>query len=126
MLIEMPNVRQTEGRQRRWFRSAHEELIVWFSDDGSIWGFQLCYDRDREEKALTWRRGHGYTHERIDDGESPGISYKQTPILVQDGAFDARAGLECFLEVSAALPKFIADFVSARIRGYGGDAEART
>jgi hypothetical protein len=118
MLTELTNVQQTGGRRRRWFRSEREDLIVWFSDDGSLWGFQFCYDRDRKERALTWRPGYGFSHERIDDGEGPGLDYKRTPILVADGMFDAARVLNTFLSASEALPEFIVDFVAELIRRY--------
>jgi hypothetical protein len=91
---------------------------VWFSGDGSIWGFQLCYGRDKRERGLTWRSGHGYSHARVDDGEGPGLDYKRTPILAEDGTFDADRVLRVFLESAAALPKFIVDFVAERIERY--------
>jgi len=48
MLTESANVRQFKGEpRRRWFQSQTEDLIVWYADDGSILGFQLCYDRKR-------------------------------------------------------------------------------
>jgi len=124
LLAEIRNVRQTGGRRRRWFQSEHEDLIVWYSDDGSIWGFQLCYDRGRQERAFTWRADHGYAHERVDDGEAPGFDYKRTPILVQDGAFDAAELLRTFLNASAAVPKTIVDFVAERITKYPDDDRA--
>ena len=118
MLAEVTNVRQTDGRRRRWFWSEREDLIVWFSDDGALWGFQLCYDRDKQERALTWRADYGFSHERVDDGEAPGFDYKRTPILVQDGVFDAAGVLRAFLGASAAVPKSIVDFVAERIAHY--------
>jgi len=126
MLTELTGVRQTDGRRRRWFRSPHEDLIVWFSEDGSLWGFQFCYNRDRDERALTWRPGHGYSHERVDAGEGPGLDYKQTPILVPDGAMDSSSVLQVFLDASAKVPQFIVDFVADRIKGYrsGGASNA--
>ena len=126
MLTEVENVLQTDGRLRRWFRSEGEDLIVWFSENDSLWGFQFCYDRAKEEKALTWRQDHGYSHERVDDGEGPGMDYKRTPILVQDSAFDASRVLDIFLNASANLPKVIVDFVADRIEGYYSDGASNT
>jgi len=84
MLTELEKVPQHGGRRRRWFRSAKQELIVWFSEDDSMWGFQLCYDLDKQEKALTWTQDQGFSHERVDDGEDVGLRHKRTPILVID------------------------------------------
>lgn len=81
MLREIPNVRQVPGEgKRRWFTDLYFDLIVWYSDDGTISGFQLCYDKQEHERAFTWRKGHQCIHEAIDSGEQPGHS-KMSPIL---------------------------------------------
>lgn len=115
MLRELSDVRQIEGgRPRRWFQSGDEDLIVWYAEDGSIYGFQLCYDRQGRERALTWTPG-GFSHNRIDAGERRGFRYKRTPLLVADGRFDASAMTRRFLEISAALPPEIREFVSGKL-----------
>jgi len=124
MLTELDKVPQHGGRRRRWFRSAKQELIVWFSEDDTIWGFQLCYDLDRKEKALTWTRDLGFSHERVDDGEDVGLRYKRTPILVMDGAFEADRVRREFLSIAASVPEFIVAFVGARLGQYP-DAAAK-
>ena len=91
MLREWKNVRQpAEEGPRRWFTDEDMDLIVWYdSDRTTISGFQLCYDKQAEQHALTWMRDGRYNHARVDDGEGrAGIGLKQTPILVEDGAFD--------------------------------------
>ncbi|HET7596838.1 MAG TPA: hypothetical protein VFK15_07890 [Burkholderiales bacterium] len=119
MLREILDVKPTEeGRRRRWFQSADEDLIVWYAQDGSIFGFQLCYDRQRNEHALTWMRGRGYAHNRIDAGEGRGFRYKASPVLVADGRFDAPAMTQRFRRISATLPRNIRDFVSDRLSEY--------
>ena len=118
-LREIANVRQVPGEhRRRWFESRNEELIVWFADDGSILGFQLCYDRETKERALTWRAGSGFSHEKVDDGEAVGFAYKQAPILLPDGAFDAPRVLERFTEVASAVPSDIVNFISSKLALY--------
>jgi len=119
VLKEFRNVLQRPGEhQRRWFQSADEELIVWYEQDGSIHGFQLCYDRVREERALTWINGKGYSHLKVDDGEIEPLIAKRTPILVTNGLFDSEAVLERFNSVAAALPLEIRALVSEKIRQY--------
>ncbi len=124
MLTELENVPQHGGRRRRWFRSAKQEIIVWFSEDDTIWGFQLCYDLDRKEKALTWTRDQGFSHERVDDGEDVGLRHKRTPILVTDGAFEADRVRREFLSIAASVPESIVAFVGARLRQYPDAAAA--
>lgn len=44
-MIEMRNVRQDSADYfRRWFFDHDFDLIVWYLPNGSIFGFQLCYD----------------------------------------------------------------------------------
>ena len=40
--------------QRRWFRSDDLDLSVWCDEAGMPRGFQLCYDKARSRRALTW------------------------------------------------------------------------
>lgn len=122
MLKEVSDVRQVEGgRPRRWFQSGDEDLIVWYGEDGSIYGFQLCYDRKKDERALTWMQGKGYSHNRIDSGEDHAMRYKGSPLLVADGKFDASEIAGRFLEVSGDLPPEMRDFVLAKIAVYRPD-----
>ena len=119
MLTEYKKVSQYDGeRHRRWFQSPDEDLIVWYEADGSIYGFQLCYDRQKAEKALTWTRSEGYSHLKVDDGETTPMEFKRTPILVADGAFDGKAVLQKFRLSGKALPKDILEFVGEKISTY--------
>lgn len=72
------------GQDRRWFSDDYFDLIVWYDEVGKPTGFQLCYDKEGGERALTWLRDGGISHNRIDAGEdSP---YKNmSPVLVPDG-----------------------------------------
>ena len=94
MLYELTEVRQVPDEGfRRWFRDGYFDLIVWYDADasgnpvGEPTGFQLCYDRGRRERAVTWRRTGTFVHERVDDGEVLGP--KRTPVMQSAGAFDA-------------------------------------
>jgi hypothetical protein len=118
-LTEVSDVRQIAREpRRRWFRSSNEDLIIWYTNDDSILGFQLCYDRQGTERALSWRVERGYSHEKVDDGEAVGFAHKQTPILVPDGVFDSQGVLERFLAAANSLPRDIVAFVSAKLREY--------
>jgi hypothetical protein len=119
MLTEFQNLSQRPNEpRRRWFESDDEDLIVWFGGDGSIVGFQLCYDRTRAERALTWDQSEGYSHMRVDDGEAIGKVRKSSPVLFPDGAFDAGAMLKRFQSVAGEVPDDIAAFVSRKIMEY--------
>jgi hypothetical protein len=119
VLSEVRNTRQIENEgPRRWFTDSYFDLIVWYSREGNvIAGFQLCYDKQREERALTWRRGAGFDHKRIDDGEVSG-RMKMTPVLVPDGAFDCSAIAERFRRESGKIDPEIRKFVYDKLTNY--------
>lgn len=83
MFREFKGVRQEPGGRRRWFEAEDLELVLWLGARGEPAGFQLLYALPDGERALTWRRGRGFAHSRVDDGETR--LTKMTPILVADG-----------------------------------------
>lgn len=88
MLREIKSVRQiSDEPNRRWFSDDDMDLIVWYKGD-VIFGFQLCYDKLGEEKALSWKTDSGLVHEKVDSGETRDGHYKSTPILIKNGSFD--------------------------------------
>ena len=120
MLSEIRNPRQIEGEgRRRWFTDDYFDLIVWYDLSGELAGFQLCYDKARTERALTWRRDQGYSHERVDEGEIPGRA-KMSPVLVPDGAFPRNGVAERFFEASAQIDPEIRELVYDRLLRFPG------
>jgi hypothetical protein len=118
MLREMKNVRQNEnGIQRRWFTDEYFDLIVWQDLNGGRVGFQLCYDIDNHERALTFLKG-SYRHTKIDTGDELPTANK-TPILLADGVFETDHVLSLFIEASAPIDKDIRDYVIEGIKAYG-------
>jgi len=125
VLVEHRNVRQIRGEgHRRWFSDEYFDLIVWCESPGSgrsnITGFQLCYDRNGYERALTWTRDHGFSHEKVDTGENRPGSMKSTPILVADGVFDSAGVGERFREASKGIDPDIAGLVQEKLAEYPG------
>lgn len=109
---EQIHVRQISGeRRRRWFFSKNFDLIVWHDADGSIAGFELCYDKLHGERSIVWRPTGGFTHTAIDDGELRPGNYKASPVHVADGFFDAQRVHAAFAQESHSLPKEIAEYV---------------
>lgn len=118
MLSEIRDVRQIRGEgPRRWFTDPYFDLIVWYSDDGSLTGFQLCYDKQGRERAFTWTREHGSQHERIDAGETPGHS-RMSPVIVADDSPPAEGVAELFLRQSGAVDSEIVRLVYAAISSH--------
>lgn len=117
MLVEQKIVRQVEGeRARRFFSDDEFDLILWNDVDGSFSGFQLCYDKGRDERALTWKNGAGYTHDRVDAGEV--VGKPKTPVLIADGVFPARQIADRFSAASIAIDQDIAQFIREKILLY--------
>lgn len=119
MLKEYPAKRPKGDPQRRWFADEFFDLIAWLNPDGSIKGFQLCYDKGPAERALTWTREAGYAHNRIDDGEG-NPAKNQTPVLVPDGAFASRKILQRFMDACGQIDARISRFVIRKLREYPG------
>jgi len=92
MLREIGNVRQNPGQLfRRWFNDEVLDLFVWYHADGSIAGFQLCFDKDERERALTYTDQNGYSlHEVEANGSAWDMS---SPVLAVPGTEFPRVGL---------------------------------
>ncbi len=119
MLEEYKNVYQPEGEpKRRWFSDEYFDLIVWYDDKDVIFSFQLCYDKTRKQRAITWKNPSYYFHMKVDDGENRPGNYKSTPILVPDGIFDYRNIAERFKNDSAQLDSNISTLVYDKILTY--------
>ena len=120
MLVEIRNARQVAGEDfRRWFTDEYFDLIVWYDDRKALVGFQLCYDKDGRERAVTWTRKHGFQHNRIDTGEVTGHA-KMTPIVVADGAFSRDPVADRFRSESAGIERGLAAFVYETLKKYPG------
>lgn len=105
MLTELKETRQIDGEPvRRWFMSPSMDLIVWHDERMNIVGFQLCYDKCLHERAITWHIGGQPVHSAIQSGESRGLKYKESPILLEDGKPDLSYIARCFEEQSGKLP----------------------
>lgn len=100
---------------RRWFASAEEDLIVWLDADGSIRGFQFCYERSGQEKVLAWHAGGGFSHCFMDTGERDGLTYKRQPVISTTPVPGPVALAARFRAIAGALPGEIAAFVSGKL-----------
>ncbi len=117
MLKESFSSKFPEKSNRRWFSDNYFDLIVWIDQNGSISGFQLCYDKYKKERALTWTARNGFNHERVDDGES-NPSKNLTPILIPDGICPTQEIIELFLLRSVEIDPQLRSFVVDKIREY--------
>ncbi len=118
MLSEIRNARQVPGEGlRRWFTDDYFDLIVWYDEDGTFFGFQLCYDKQSRERALTWTRDHGFRHDAVDPGELPGQA-KMSPVIVADGEFSAQPVARRFRQESGNMDPQLALLVYDMILSY--------
>ena len=116
---ECISIRQLPGEsKRRWFSSKDLDLIVWFSDEDYFRGFELRYDKRGYERSLRWTSSGGFYHMAVDDGEQNLGKYKETPVLVVNGQFDARQVYSDFSAASHTLPQEIAEYVLNTIGKY--------
>ena len=107
MLYESNVTQKEEHIFRRWFQDDYFDLIVWYdSETRGIVGFQLCYDKDRNEHAFTWHEKDGFSHNKIDNNRVPG-HHPVTPILVANGIFPYEMLLEKFKESSGNIDAVI-------------------
>lgn len=118
MLREIGAGRQDGSRGvRRWFQDEYFDLYLWHDASGAPVAFQLCYDRARNEGAITWSRGAGYGHDRVDAGDdSP--KRLMTPILRADGTPPYFRIYDRFLAACGGCPREVRGFVTARLGEY--------
>jgi hypothetical protein len=116
VLIEQIGVKQTQGEARkRWFASSYFDLIVWQEDEGSIAAFQLCYEREGNEKALEWREPKGLSSYVVDEGEGPEKKLKASPVLIPGGTIDLSGLIERFVLEAKGIDKGVSSFVLAKL-----------
>jgi hypothetical protein len=106
------------GLCRRWFEDEFFDLIVWYDQRQEIFGFQLCYEKSRDEHALTWLEDRGYGLHRIDTGEQS-VWETSSPVLIADGAFPRQQIIERFLESSKAIDPNVVQYVVQKLEQYG-------
>ena len=115
MLREIVTGQAAREPRRRWFSNDDFDLVVWFDDVGGITGFQLCYDRSRVERALTWTATDGYRHFRVDAGEATPLK-NLTPILTSGGEFARDRVIAGFVEAADGIDPTIRSFVIQRLQ----------
>jgi hypothetical protein len=88
------------------------DVIIWIDENRSIRAFELYYDKNVNEHVLVWRDRSGFSHLAVDDGEQkPFLHYKETPILIPDGVFEADRIMRLFETTREDLPAELFKFV---------------
>lgn len=116
VLREFVHVKQEQGGgRRRWFESDALELIVWQDSTGRMEGFQICYQFNRRERALTWRPQVGFAHHFIDTGTRTPFGGRMTPILIPDGPVPWTLIEERFAAECSSLEPELRELVASRL-----------
>jgi len=116
MLREITSVRQDEPNfARRWFQDDYFDLFVWLAPNGSVSAFQLGYDRARHERVLSWSSARGFSHNRVDAGETWPMQ-NMTPLLVPGDSCPIRAVFREFDRRSASLHGTVRGFMLRKLR----------
>ena len=119
MLSEITAGRQERnGLLRRWYQDDYFDLFVWRRVDGEIASFQLCYDRRHSERALSWSAERGYSHHRVDSGESAYLNHKESPLLRADGVFPVYRIAPHFESAAASLDPELKAFLLQTLLAY--------
>jgi len=119
VLREILAVRQDNPElRRRWFQDEFFELYTWQTHDGTLTGFQLCYDRQGRERAMSWQRAHGFSHNGIDDGRRNG-RMKGSPLMTGSRRFPHRFVRGRFVRHADMLDAAMRTFIVDKMREYG-------
>jgi hypothetical protein len=114
MLKDTPALPVDGDCDRQWMADDYFDLIVWRYDSGGIYGFQLCYDKSGNPRALTWLDRRGFSHQSIDTGES-NPTKNRAPVLIGNGAFPAVEVIREFERRASSLPDPLRGFVVKKI-----------
>jgi hypothetical protein len=115
MLGEIAGLSQPAGPgRRRWFADEELDLIVYYSDAGTVEGFELCYGKTGAEGSFTWKKTGGLTHAAVDQGEDLPTK-NRTPIHVPGPAPRAAAVLGDFEARSSELDPALRQLVRAAL-----------
>jgi hypothetical protein len=121
MLREIQRVAQRSvDRRKRWFQDEYFDLYIWQDLAGEVLEIQVCYERGRpSERALTWKRGVGFAHAKVDAGmakeSGPSIA---APLLREGGKFGGWRVRERLGAAAATLERGLSEFVLDKVKDY--------
>jgi len=127
---EFCEVRQRpEEGHRRFFSTPYFDLMVWYrSDKTTITGFQLCYDKGRSERAITYKIDEGAgvrSHRFVAGNQADERSSIKTSILAGDAGSLAPSVIERFGMEASSLETSIIKFIEDGMRRFPVSANTR-
>lgn len=118
MLREITVRRGLPGTGRRWFTDTDMDLYVWLDKQMPV-RFQLAYNKQKQERALSWDRNIGFTADQVDDGDTRNGRYKMSALfLPASDQVDIMQLAARFLRASEQIDPMLADFIYARLLEY--------
>ncbi len=122
MLREIRNVKQYPGQLfRRWFNDELLDLFVWYDAGGRIAGFQLCFDKDKQERAWTYTDENGYS---LDDVDADGSAWDMSsPVLVPGTEFPRVRLLAQLGERGEALDRRLFEYLTEKLKEYASPSD---
>ena len=119
MLREILAVRQDNPRlRRRWYQDEFFDLYTWQAVSGTLVRFQLCYDVRGRERALTWSKERGFSHNKVDSGDEF-AGQQMTPLLVAAGQFPHQLVRTRFRREATSLDERTRNFILDKMREFG-------
>ena len=100
--------------RRRWFEDDGMELIIWYSGQDIVEGFQILYGKTTDEHALTWKSEDGFVHSQVDQGDD--LFSKKSPILIHRGAIPWTRVVEEFSARSSGIEESLREFVLSKLK----------
>lgn len=117
MLRELPSKQIPGEHLRRWFFCHELDLVVWFDDAENPIGFQLAYNKYKNEHSISWHITKGFRHYVVDEG-NPLPGKAETPLLYANGAFTAAPVIGLFSSLATEIPQHIASFIMEKLSAY--------
>jgi hypothetical protein len=115
MLYNTPIIPKEGDLPRRFMSDDYFDLFVWYYPDERVHGFQLCYDKQGQERAVTWIRGKGLQHNRVDTGEALPTE-NRAPVLISGGDFPKAKVIAEFDRRSVRLPPDLRRLILSTLR----------
>ena len=117
MLREFTALRQEAQGFRRLFCDDEFDLYAWYeTHDGPLFGFQLVYFEEEQQKALTWTRAEGYHHHAVEGWDSH--RFNETPVLTPDGTFAPQSLLARLTGLLGEVDPEVRNLVLAKITDF--------
>jgi hypothetical protein len=123
MLYEIKSISKSEdGLKRRWFFDTTMDLLIWLDAADRVVGIQLCYDKDKSPRAVTWFQKEGYQHNSVDLGEDKRGRRGGSPIMGSDDVFDAPMVAEQFKKLGENIDPAIYEITYEKLLEYNTNA----